>query len=672
MTELSQRSVVQRRDGTTLAVLHADENRAPVKLADVPDAMINAVIGVEDDRFWKHHGIDLRGTVRALATNVSAGAVRQGGSTITQQLVKNSLLTPEKTVDRKVREALLAWRLEDHTSKNEILERYLNTVYFGNGAYGVQAAAEVYFGKQASQLDEADAVLLAGTDPQSGRLRPDQVPERGARPRREVVVDRLVKSGMIGEDAGGVGVGHAAADGRQEPRGGTERLLRRRGEAVAARRTAAWARPRRSATTRCSRAASRSSRRSTATCRRRRRRRSTRSCPTPNGKFTAALGIGRTVEWSGARHRRRQGLRHRSSSTSRRRRTASPAPRSRRWCWSLRIEQGYGPSTIVDGTSPCTVKFPGHKPYVPGNYEGEGGGPMPLIQATAHSVNCAYVRLASAPGLDNVVQAAKDLGITSSSGATAIARRPHLGGLRRWRVAARDGVGVRDARRRRRVPQAVLHREGARPTRQGVVPRRDEGRTARRPCRRHAYAVSILAVGRERRHRHAGQPRQVAGVRQDRHRAGLHRRMVRRRDASARRRGVDGIARRQGADARRAGPRQRGRRLVPGADLGSVHEASRWRAVPRSRSRRRIRVALPTSSCRAELQRQRLDHIVVDQHVTINPDGIGVSADRRVRPDDNHVEEPAADHDVRHRRNPPPQECQEPPDWPDNYPPFCG
>ncbi len=162
MSELSERSVVQRRDGSTLAVLHADENRAPVKLADVPDVVINAVIGVEDDRYWKHHGVDLRGTVRALATNVSAGEVRQGGSTITQQLVKNSLLTPEKTVDRKVREALLAWRLEDSMTKEEILERYLNTVYFGNGAYGVQAAAEVYFGKTARQLNLAEAVLLAG------------------------------------------------------------------------------------------------------------------------------------------------------------------------------------------------------------------------------------------------------------------------------------------------------------------------------------------------------------------------------------------------------------------------------------------------------------------------------------------------------------------------------
>src|SRR5438874_1958703 len=193
---LSERSVVLAKDGSVLGVLHAEENRVPIKLGDVPPQVAKAVIDIEDDRFYQHGGVDLRSLGRALATNVSSGAVRQGGSTITQQLVKNSLLTPEKTVDRKVREALLAWRLEDHTSKNGILERYLNTVYFGNGAYGVQAAAEVYFGEPASQLDEAQAVLLAGTIRNPAGYDPIRFPT-AARTRRRVVVDRLVQSGVI-------------------------------------------------------------------------------------------------------------------------------------------------------------------------------------------------------------------------------------------------------------------------------------------------------------------------------------------------------------------------------------------------------------------------------------------------------------------------------------------
>ncbi|MGI8683625.1 MAG: transglycosylase domain-containing protein, partial [Acidimicrobiales bacterium] len=130
--EVAQNSAVYSRDGKLLAVLHAEENRSPVTLAQVPEYVKNAIIDVEDEEFWSHGGVNLRSTLRALVTNVSAGEVQQGGSTITQQLVKNALLTPEKSVDRKVKEAVLAVRLEDRLSKEEILERYLNIVYFGN------------------------------------------------------------------------------------------------------------------------------------------------------------------------------------------------------------------------------------------------------------------------------------------------------------------------------------------------------------------------------------------------------------------------------------------------------------------------------------------------------------------------------------------------------------
>src|SRR5437588_1530307 len=136
---LSQRSVVYARDGSVLAVLHAEENRVPIKLGDVPPHAVKAVLDIEDDRFYEHGGVDLRSLARALVTNVNAGEVRQGGSTITQQLVKNALLSPKRDVGRKLKEAVLAVRLEQEMSKNEILERYLNTVYFGNGAYVIEA-----------------------------------------------------------------------------------------------------------------------------------------------------------------------------------------------------------------------------------------------------------------------------------------------------------------------------------------------------------------------------------------------------------------------------------------------------------------------------------------------------------------------------------------------------
>jgi len=135
--------------------------------------MKQAMVAIEDARFYEHHGLDVQGTVRALLTNIASGGVEEGGSTITQQLVKQTLLqtatTPEErdaaveqTVGRKLREAQLALALEDEYSKDEILTRYLNIVYFGEGAYGVQAAAQRYFGVNAADLTLPQAAMLAG------------------------------------------------------------------------------------------------------------------------------------------------------------------------------------------------------------------------------------------------------------------------------------------------------------------------------------------------------------------------------------------------------------------------------------------------------------------------------------------------------------------------------
>ncbi|MBW3645962.1 MAG: transglycosylase domain-containing protein, partial [Actinobacteria bacterium] len=143
---LSQRSVMLAADGSLLSVLHREENRKSVPLDEVPPVVVDTVLAMEDEDFYEHSGMNLRATFRALLANVSAGDVQQGGSTITQQLVKNALLTPRQDIERKAQEAVLALRLEDQMTKDEILERYLNTVYFGNSAYGLQAAAEVYFG----------------------------------------------------------------------------------------------------------------------------------------------------------------------------------------------------------------------------------------------------------------------------------------------------------------------------------------------------------------------------------------------------------------------------------------------------------------------------------------------------------------------------------------------
>jgi len=160
--ENAQSSKIFAADGTLITTLHGPQNRQEVTLDRIPLVLQHAVIAIEDERFYYHHGVDFRAIFRAAQNNASAGAALQGGSTITQQLVKNTLLNSGKTLDRKIQEASLAWQLEEHYSKSRILEIYLNTVYFGNGAYGVEAASEQYFGKPVEQLDAVQSATIAG------------------------------------------------------------------------------------------------------------------------------------------------------------------------------------------------------------------------------------------------------------------------------------------------------------------------------------------------------------------------------------------------------------------------------------------------------------------------------------------------------------------------------
>ena len=132
LPEAAQSSVILAADGTPILTLHAEENRSNVAYGDIPASLIDAVIAIEDERFWLHHGVDLRAIMRAVQVNATEGQVSQGGSTITQQLVKLLLLSSDQTLDRKVAEAALAWQLEERYTKERILELYLNTIYFGS------------------------------------------------------------------------------------------------------------------------------------------------------------------------------------------------------------------------------------------------------------------------------------------------------------------------------------------------------------------------------------------------------------------------------------------------------------------------------------------------------------------------------------------------------------
>ncbi len=182
-------------DGSVLAT-RGEMPGANVALKDLPPYLPKAFIAIEDRRFYSHHGVDPWGIVRAALTNVLHRGVSQGGSTLTQQLAKNLFLTQERTLQRKLQEVELALWLEHKHSKAEILELYLNRVYFGSGAYGVEAAAQRYFGKSARNVTLAEAAMLAGLVKSPSRLAPNRNPE-GAEQRAQLVLTAMAEAKFI-------------------------------------------------------------------------------------------------------------------------------------------------------------------------------------------------------------------------------------------------------------------------------------------------------------------------------------------------------------------------------------------------------------------------------------------------------------------------------------------
>ncbi|MDX1511600.1 MAG: transglycosylase domain-containing protein, partial [Nitriliruptorales bacterium] len=198
---LSAPTILVTEDGEELARFTAEVDRRVVSLDEISEDAVNAVIASEDARFREHDGVDPVSLLRAVVTNVRTGAVEQGGSTLTQQYVKNAYLTPERTIIRKIREAVISIQLERDLTKDEILERYLNTVSFGGLSYGIEAAALTYFGKPAARLTAAEGATLAQLLP-APSVRNPRVDPDGARTRRDAVLDRMVELGMLTSDEG--------------------------------------------------------------------------------------------------------------------------------------------------------------------------------------------------------------------------------------------------------------------------------------------------------------------------------------------------------------------------------------------------------------------------------------------------------------------------------------
>ena len=201
--QAGENSIVYAADGSRLGYIQSDEARTTVKINQIPQDLQDATVAIEDERFYEHGGVDLEGIVRAASENIEAGEVKQGGSTITMQLVRNLYIEdPDRDIERKIKEAKLAEELEDELSKREILEQYLNSASYGtvNGrtAVGVEAAAQIYFSKPAKDLTMSESAMIAGL-PQSPSLYNPLQNASAAEERRNEVLNSMADQGFISD-----------------------------------------------------------------------------------------------------------------------------------------------------------------------------------------------------------------------------------------------------------------------------------------------------------------------------------------------------------------------------------------------------------------------------------------------------------------------------------------
>ena len=198
LPRMESASVILDRSGQQIGKIFI-QNRLPIPYEQIPKEMLNAVVAEEDNRFFEHHGVDYYGVLRAAISNYRQGRVKQGASTVTQQLARNSFDLRERSYRRKLLEMFVAQRIEEHLSKEKIMELYLNRVYFGSGFYGVEAAARGYFGKSAKDLSVGECAMLAGLLKSPNALSPWNNP-KGAKKVRDFVLGRMREMRLISRD----------------------------------------------------------------------------------------------------------------------------------------------------------------------------------------------------------------------------------------------------------------------------------------------------------------------------------------------------------------------------------------------------------------------------------------------------------------------------------------
>jgi penicillin-binding protein 1A len=421
LRDLKQRSTVFDAASNVIGVLGL-ENREDARLDEIPKLIQDAVIAVEDQTFWSNDGVDLNATVRAFLKNLTSGEIEQGGSTITQQLVKNRILSKKRDINRKVREIILALRLNEKYSKREILEQYLNTVYFGQGSYGVKSAVERFFltadpgstlprPKRMEEVTLAEAALLAGliSNPEGNNPFTNA---GGAATRRTLALRRMVDQEFITPTEA------EAADAEPLPTVKPEAELRPRDSWTEEVQDRLFTDPVYKVLG--------------ATEKERRERVLTGGLKIyatldPNLQAAAQRAMDTVLPekpgWTGSlvsmdpRNGFVKAMVAGPGFESSQYNIATSYPgRQAGSTWKVitlaaALENGFSPADFVDGTSPCDF---GGTIGRTQNAEG-GGGRMTLRSATSGSVNCAYARTELAVGFDKVIETAHKMGITQTT-----------------------------------------------------------------------------------------------------------------------------------------------------------------------------------------------------------------------------------------------------------------
>jgi penicillin-binding protein 1A len=420
--------VFHAADGSTID-RYGDTKGESVDVKDLPPYLPHAVLATEDRRFYEHHGVDPVGMLRALGTDIIHAHLVQGGSTITQQLAKNLFLSRERSFKRKVQEMLLALWLEHQLTKDEILSAYLNRVYFGNGAYGVDAAAHVYFGKSARDVDLRESAILAGLLKAPARYSPESNPGLAAK-RAKVVLTAMAEAGYISKNSAanaslsipvprkkpveGGGVHYFtdwSASELDDLTGNSEMDMEVDTTLDPAIQTAA-------------------------------ENALNQVLREHDNDLHVTQGAVVVMDRGGAIRAMIGGRNYSENQFNRATQALRPPGSSfKPVVYLTALERGWKPDDMIDGSRITAGK------YQPANFDNEYPGPVTLEQALAHSLNTAAVRLAQQIGIGQVIDTARRLGIRAELApnlSTALGSNgvPMLEMLAAYGVFANDGRSV--------------------------------------------------------------------------------------------------------------------------------------------------------------------------------------------------------------------------------------